>query len=133
MFTLLGLMRSELSRPDFVLSTIQPTETNFSSDRSLLVGDVKLAMSTIIRSYKKSGGTKLDQFKAMNLYASNHGTRVVLLIALARNAGKGYGDAVEETLIKEMLLQMGDYKNVIVVATIFDDTDIPGFVFPSGS
>lgn len=127
-------MRSELSRPDFVLSTIQPTETNFSSDRSLLVGDVKLAMSTINRSYKKSGGTKLDQFKAMNLFARDYGTRIVLLVALVRNAGKGYGAAVEKVLVEEMTKQMYEYGNVIVVATVFENTDIPGFTFPgSGS
>jgi RHS repeat-associated protein len=119
-FQTLNLFRSELSRPDFILSTLPPTKT-YGTFRGALVGDVKLARSTIYHAYKK-GGSKLDQFEAMNKYASEHAWHVVVLVALAGNAGMN--EIPERTVTEAMLKQMKKYENVIVIATIFEELQL---------
>jgi hypothetical protein len=93
---------SRTSRPDFIATSGHPRTSNTDGERSLLVGDIKLSIKTVVEQYfgwQGKGPRNVNQWNTMTGYAKKHGAYAVGFISLY-NGGPN-ADALRQQLIKE--------------------------------
>ncbi len=76
------------ARPDFILSSVPPTETKKAGNQALLIGDFKLSGNSLYYQYVKPGQKK-TQFSAIAQYTQRHTQlRIALFLTVAKGDQK---------------------------------------------
>jgi len=95
------------ARPDFILSSVPPTETKKRGNKALLIGDFKLSGNSLYNQYVDPGNKK-TQFSAIAQYTSKHTElRIALFLTVAK------GDAAKLKFVSKIMANEGLKKGTL--------------------
>lgn len=102
------------SRPDFIFTQGQPKNGNDGEPSSLLVGDIKLSVLTIVRGYFGWSGQgpnqrAMRQWDAITGYAKKHGARITGFVTLYS------GSQQDQSALRQKLQQESFSKGVVTL------------------